>query len=128
MRVLLSNHKAFQSASRLETVATKYNIKIVFCPKYHCELNPIEGLWCNQKRYVRSRTDQTYSTMLKLIDDSRHHFIKKNLNIKLWRRFWNSLQMYNDGKSYGDVLKLFFSQSCKEEIQSHRVIYNSSLI
>ena len=60
----------------LERVATKYNNKIVFCPKYHCEINPIEGLWCYKKRYVRSRTDQTYSTMLKLIDNFSHHFIK----------------------------------------------------
>ncbi|CAF1106297.1 unnamed protein product, partial [Didymodactylos carnosus] len=22
------------------------------CPKYHCELNTIQGLWCNQKAFV----------------------------------------------------------------------------
>ena len=46
--------------------------------------------------------------MLKLIDDFLHQFIKINMNIKLWRGFWNSLEMYNDGKSYGGVLNKFF--------------------
>jgi hypothetical protein len=39
-------------------LAIKYNVKIIQCHKYHCELNAIEGLWCNQKVFVRSRTDK----------------------------------------------------------------------
>lgn len=53
MRELLSNHVAFEPISKLESLAREYGITIVFCPKYHCELNPIEGLWCEQKRVVR---------------------------------------------------------------------------
>ena len=33
--------------TKLEVLASKYNMKIIYCPKYHCELNAIEGLWCN---------------------------------------------------------------------------------
>ena len=40
----LSNHPAFRNVSRLEKLAAKYQIKIIFNPKDHCELNPIEGL------------------------------------------------------------------------------------
>ncbi|CAF1621799.1 unnamed protein product, partial [Didymodactylos carnosus] len=51
---------AFQNVTKLEMLAVKYSIKIIYCPKYHCELNAVEGLWSNQKAYVRSRTDQTF--------------------------------------------------------------------
>ena len=63
-------------------LASKYNVKIIYCPKYHCELNAIEGLWCNQKVFVRSRTDQSFEKMIKLIADSRIHFVERNMALK----------------------------------------------
>jgi hypothetical protein len=69
-------------------LAIKYNVKIIYCPKYHCELNAIEGLWCNQKAFVRSRTDQSFEKMIKLISDSRIHFVEREIALKLFRRFW----------------------------------------
>ena len=43
---LLLTHPAFtnEKNTRLEQLASKYNIKIIWLPKYHCELNPIEGV------------------------------------------------------------------------------------
>ncbi|CAF3987338.1 unnamed protein product, partial [Rotaria sp. Silwood1] len=76
IRALLSKHRAFQNVKKLEMLASKYNVKIIYCPKYHRELNAIEGLWCNQKAFVRSRTDQTFEKMIKLIADSRIHFVE----------------------------------------------------
>ncbi|CAF4218118.1 unnamed protein product, partial [Adineta steineri] len=43
LRDILSNHPAFKVTSRLEQLANKYNVKVHFLPKFHCELNPIEG-------------------------------------------------------------------------------------
>jgi hypothetical protein len=39
LRDILSNHPAFKIVSLLD----RYNIKIHFSPKFHCELNAIEG-------------------------------------------------------------------------------------
>ena len=64
LKTILSKHKAFQSQTKLEILGYKYKVKILYCPKFHCELNPIEGLWCFQKKYVRCRTDQNYDTMI----------------------------------------------------------------
>ncbi|CAF1405131.1 unnamed protein product [Adineta ricciae] len=47
IRELLSGHTAFQNATKLETLALKYKVNVIFCPRYHCELNAIEGLWCS---------------------------------------------------------------------------------
>ena len=127
IRALLSSHPAFQNVSRLETLARKYQVKVIFVPKFHCELNAIEGLWCDMKQYVRKMSDQTFPTMLRLIPESRENFKKRQIQMKLFRRFWRSLDMYSQGKSYGEVLNLFFGQSCKSEIVSHRRMTNREL-
>ena len=54
---LNSSHPAFQNISRLETLARKYQVEVMFTPKFHCELNAIEGLWCHMKQYVRKMSD-----------------------------------------------------------------------
>ena len=61
---ILSGHVAFKNISRLEKLAAKYNVKIIFNPKHHCEMSPIEGLWCSMKRFIRQKNDQTFPTML----------------------------------------------------------------
>ena len=65
LRTILTSHAAFQKVSRLENLARKYNIKVIFAPKFHCELNAIEGLWCYMKQYVHKNSDQTYRVFVK---------------------------------------------------------------
>ncbi|CAF3478732.1 unnamed protein product [Rotaria sp. Silwood2] len=122
-----SNHRAFQNIAKLEMLAVKYNINIIFCPKYHCELNAIEGLWCCQKAYVRSRTNQTFEKMIKSISESRINFIERLIALKLCRRFWHAIEAYSKGQTYANILKLFFSQFCKTTAQSHRTITNTNI-
>ncbi|CAF3861221.1 unnamed protein product, partial [Rotaria sp. Silwood1] len=96
---ILSAHRAFRNATKLEMLGAKYKINIIYCPKYHCELNAIEGLWCNQKAFVRSRTDQSFEKMIKLISDSRIHFVERKIALKLFRRFWRSIEAYFQGQT-----------------------------
>ncbi|CAF1177053.1 unnamed protein product [Didymodactylos carnosus] len=95
IREILSKYRAFQNVTKLEMLAIKYTVKIICCPKYHCELNAIEGLWCNEKAFVRSRTDQSFEKMIKLISDSRTHFVGGKIALKLFRRFWRSIEAYS---------------------------------
>jgi hypothetical protein len=66
-------------------------------------------LWCRMKQFVRKMTDQTFPTMMRLIPESRKNFDGKQIQLKLFRRFWRSLNAYEQGKSYGEVLRFFFS-------------------
>lgn len=79
------------------------------------------------KRFVRQRNDQQYDTMVSLIEHSRQHFVHIELYKKLFRRFWQTCDGYQNGKTYQDVLKLFFSNLCKEQISSHRRIGNTNV-
>lgn len=113
--------------SRLEKLGQQYGVTIRFVPKFHCELNPIEGVWAHEKQYVRLRTDQTFPTMIKLVQNSRMNFIEKNVAIKLLRRFWRTLAAYERGDSYEEILKMYFSSLCKGSVKQHRLITNSNL-
>jgi hypothetical protein len=77
--------------------------------------------------FVRQRTDQTYNTMLKLIVESRESFRKKEIYLKLLRRFWRCLQAYKDGQSYAEVMTMFFSSKCQGTVKAHARISNSNL-
>ncbi|CAF1307493.1 unnamed protein product, partial [Didymodactylos carnosus] len=70
LRQLLAHHPAFRNISRLEQLAQKYGVFLLFCPKYHCEINSIEGCWAHMKQFIRKRTDQKYPTMIRLYS---HH-------------------------------------------------------
>jgi hypothetical protein len=58
MKELLKRCPAFEDNTHLEKVANQYGVKIIWAPKFHCELNPIEGFWCDLKWYVRKYNDQ----------------------------------------------------------------------
>ena len=96
-------------------------------PKFHCELNPIEGVWCYQKSFVRKYNEQIFNTFVKLISQSRDVFEEKKISLKLFRRFWKAVDAYNEGKSYSEVLQLFFSNLCKGEAIIRRRITNTNL-
>jgi hypothetical protein len=79
IREILKEHPAFCPTIKLNKLAEKYGVKINVCPKFHCELNPTEELWCNQKQYVRKRTDQTFVSLHELLIDPRIHFAQIKL-------------------------------------------------
>ena len=78
------------------------------------------------KYFVRKFTDQSFKKMRELILLSREQYSKRNINIKLVRRFWRCLIAYKAGKSYGEVLKIYFGSKCKENIECHRRILGNS--
>ena len=83
LKAILIKHPAFSSTTKLEALGQKYGVKIIFCPKFHCELNPIEGRWCLEKGYVRKHSDQTFFKMLHLIKEARNYFEENQFYKKL---------------------------------------------
>ena len=96
-------------------------------PKFHCELNPIEGLWCYLKQYVRKRTNCNFDTMLYLISEARTVFNMKQIYMKLWRRFWRVVAAYHKKVNFEDILHIYFTGKTKAKIEAHRKIYNTNL-
>ena len=63
LRSILASHEMFNDNTKLEQLANKNNIKIIWCPKFHCKLNPIEGFLCYLKWFVRKWSDQDYNKL-----------------------------------------------------------------
>jgi hypothetical protein len=78
------------------------------------------------KQFIRKKTDQNYNTLLRLIEESRSNFQHQKVHLKLFRRFWHTIQAYNEGKTYHEVLQQFFDKNCIGTVKSHRRITNTS--
>jgi hypothetical protein len=65
MRRILFNQPDFSSIkSALEDALESENVEVLFLPKYHCELNPIEMVWGYAKRLYRLLPDSSKVTVL----------------------------------------------------------------
>ena len=118
---MLLTHPAFDGVNtHLEKLAAEYNIKIIWCPKYHCELNPIEGVWCDLKNFVRRNNDQDFNKFFRLICSSLDQYENKKLGIKLWGRFWKALEIYENNSSYQDVLQTLFGARSSATVKNHK--------
>lgn len=122
LRYVFSEHKSFKNKTKLEILADNYQVLIKYSPKFDCELNPIEGVWGYMKCHIRKHTDQTYKKLLELFPESLVYFKHRDVQIGLWRRFWNCLIAYNKGLSYQEVLRKYFGHNRKSEIINHRRI------
>ena len=63
---------------------------MIWCPKFHCEHNPIEGLKCDFKRYLRKHNTQEFYQLLGLIQKSIIDYKEYVFHVKLWNRFWEA--------------------------------------
>ena len=62
MRKELASHEDFQNEkTKIEHYLNRRGHCCMLLPKFHCEINPIERCWAQEKRYVRSHTNYTLS-------------------------------------------------------------------
>ena len=66
--------------------------------------------------------------VLLFILESRDLFSQKDTHLRLVRRFWKALESYQNGKSYTEVIKSFFSTKCEGTVKSHTRISNGNLV
>ena len=60
MRVVLSNHEDFRTEKTvIENFLEARHHIVLFIPKFHCELNPIERVWGQAKVFTRAHTNYT---------------------------------------------------------------------
>jgi hypothetical protein len=64
-RALFSQPDFTARDSILEEVARNLGVRVIFLPKYHCELNPIEQLWGNAKHKYREEPESNKELKLR---------------------------------------------------------------
>ena len=71
MQKILANHKDLKNEKTIiESFLTDKGHVALFLPKFHCELNPIERVWGEAKRYSRTYTNFTLQRLRNQLPDA----------------------------------------------------------
>ena len=54
--------------TKVEELILNQDHRAIFIPKFHCELNSIECVWCRAKQYTCSHCDYSFCNLEKIID------------------------------------------------------------
>jgi len=56
--------------TRVEEMILSKGHRVMFLPKFHCELNLIERVWCQAEQFTRSHCDYSFPNLEKTIDEA----------------------------------------------------------
>lgn len=92
----------------------------MFYPKFHCELSPIERVWCQAKKYTRAYADGTITRLRKIVPEGLDSVTLCQIH-KFFRTCRDYEKAYQDGGSGKDVeerVKIY---------KSHRRVFREDL-
>ena len=105
MQNILAEHDDFKNEKcRVDTFLTSCGHTCVFIPKFHCELNPIERVWAQSKRYTRAHCDYTIPSLRRRIPEGLRSVSKENI-ANYVRRCRNYMFAYLEGAAVGKELE-----------------------
>jgi transposase len=73
---------------------------VLFLPKFHCELNPIEHYWCQAKWYCRENCAFTFDGLRSMVPQSLAS-VKDSTILGFWNRIYRAIDTYQEGIAYG---------------------------
>eukprot|EP00733_Pompholyxophrys_punicea_P000740 Pompholyxophrys_punicea_v1_NODE_259_length_2504_cov_17.915067.p1 type:complete len:123 gc:universal NODE_259_length_2504_cov_17.915067:1158-1526(+) len=89
---------------------------ILFLPKFHCELNPIERVWCQTKAEVRKICDYSYPSLKANVEKCLNEVTIEDIR-KFARHCRDYLRAYDEGIDNEGLLQK------RKEYKSHRSLF-----
>ena len=122
MRDILSSHPDFQNEkSMIERFLFEEKGHIVYMlPKFHCELNPIERVWAQAKRYARAYCKYSIKSLRKTVMPAVDSITLENMH-NHFRKVRHYMYAYLEGVPGGSDLEKLVKHY-KKTIKSHRRI------
>ena len=122
MQEVLSSHPDFKNEkSSIERFLEEEKSHIVYMlPKFHCELNPIERVWSQSKRYTKACCKYSIVSLRKLIIPALETVTLEN-NQNYFRKVRHYMFAYLEGLPGGNELEKLV-KNYKKIIKSHRRI------
>ena len=118
MRIVLSFHEDFRKEKTIvEHYLNGRGHKVMFIPKFHCELNPIERVWGQAKVYSRMYTNFTLPRLRQIIDPALDS-VSTDLIRKYFRKVREYHKAYLEGKKAGKEL-----EKAVKLYKSHRRVF-----
>lgn len=119
MRTILSNHDDFATEkTQVEHYVNSRGFKCFFIPKFHCELNPIERVWGQSKRYCRAHTNFTLIKLREILNPALNS-VPMEMIRKYFRKARDYERAYTDG---GKAVEIAVKQ-----YKSHRRVFTEVL-
>ena len=121
MRVVLQNHDDFRTEKTVvEHFLEDRGHRVYFLPKFHCELNAIERVWAQAKRYSQAYTNFTLARLRQLIDPALD-----SVTVDMIRKYVRKARDYErayreDHKAGKDV------ESAVKVYKSHRRVFTET--
>ena len=109
----------FQKTKVEETILNQGH-RVMFIPKFHCELNPIERVWCHAKHYTRTHCDYSFPNLEKIIDTALD-----SVSIELIRKYFRKVREYQRAYREGNALGKEMHNILKK-YKSHRRVPEST--
>eukprot|EP00455_Lapot_gusevi_P021089 TRINITY_DN2218_c0_g1_i11.p2 TRINITY_DN2218_c0_g1~~TRINITY_DN2218_c0_g1_i11.p2 ORF type:complete len:130 (-),score=23.38 TRINITY_DN2218_c0_g1_i11:482-871(-) len=92
----------------LRTLLEKEGHICLYLPKFHCELNPVEWLWCFSKQWTRSHCRGTIGALRDRVQESMVKYgCDRALVDSWWRRVWFTMAAYTDGVPVQEAQKVY---------------------
>ena len=99
---------------------------MIWIPKFHCELNPIEMVWCHSKKHVRAYCNYSIVGLRDNIPAGLAS-VKLEFIRKFFRKTRDWERAYREGMSTGAASDRTNSKEAKKQYRSHRRVFPSNL-
>ena len=77
--------------NKVEELILNKGHQVLFIPKFQCEINPIEKVWCQAKKYTRANCNYTFAGLEKTITPALD-----SVDVDLVRKYYH--RAYREGK------------------------------
>ena len=78
----------------------------MFYPKFHCELSPIEHVWCQAKKHTRAYADGSITRLRKIVPEGLD-----SVTVKFFKTCRDYEQAYREGGKGREVEQVMMYKS-----------------
>jgi hypothetical protein len=115
----IGNHREVRSENLhglcISQHVSQISSKVIFSPKFHCELNFIEHAWCSCKWYAREHCEYSLESLRRIQPEALKSVSSVTIN-RYYRRCMRILNAYDSGFHYG-------TKTFKDHVyKSHRIV------
>ena len=99
--------------SQVEELILGKGHRVMFIPKFHCEINPFERVWCSAKQYTRAHCDYTFQGL----DRTAIEKALDSVNVEMIRKYFRKVREYH--RAYRNNIEI------SKEMQKALKVYKS---
>ena len=121
MQIVLSQNDDFRNEkAAVQQYVEGRGHKAYFLPKFHCEMNPIERVWGQSKRYCRAYTNFTLVKLRQILNPAL-----ESVSTDLIRKYFRKAKDYE--KAYSEGLKAGREvEKAVKKYKSHRRVFSET--